>query len=228
MYAMKIENIDKIYLTASEKVVALADFSYEFEKGKFYAVMGHSGSGKSTLIKILGLMDNLTGGKYILDGKDVSLLDDEELSNIRMKKIGFVFQDYYLDKNLRAYENVILPMLINKNIDKTNRKNKACDLLKMLGLEERINHYPRQLSGGEQQRVCIARALANNPDYILGDEPTGNLDEDNEKKILCFLKSLSRQGKCVIVVSHSNAIKKYADKIIFLKGGKLVLKNENE
>ena len=165
---MITENIEKIYSTSSEKVIGITDFSYSFEKGKFYAIMGHSGSGKSTLIRILGLMDNATSGKYVINDRDVSMLSDKELSNIRMENIGFIFQDYYLDENLRAYENVMLPMLINKKIDKSDRKIKAIDLLKNIGLGDRVNHYPKELSGGEQQRVCIARALANNPDYLLG------------------------------------------------------------
>lgn len=224
---MITENIEKIYSTSSEKVIGITDFSYSFEKGKFYAIMGHSGSGKSTLIRILGLMDNATRGKYIINDRDVSMLSDKELSNIRMENIGFIFQDYYLDENLRAYENVMLPMLINKKIDKSDRKTKAIDLLKNIGLGDRVNHYPKELSGGEQQRVCIARALANNPDYLLGDEPTGNLDEENEIKILETLKNLSLNGKCVIVVSHSNEVRNYADEVLFIKNGKLVSENEN-
>ncbi len=223
---MIIENIEKIYSTSTEKVIGITNFSYSFEKGKFYAIMGHSGSGKSTLIRILGLMDNATSGKYVINGKDVSKLSDKELSNIRMENIGFIFQDYYLDQNLKAYENVMLPMLINKKIDRSDRKNKAIDLLNNIGLGDRVNHYPKELSGGEQQRVCITRALANNPDYLLGDEPTGNLDEENEIKVLETLKNLSLNGKCVIVVSHSNEVKNYADEVLFIKNGKLVVENE--
>ena len=171
-------------------------------------------------------MDNATSGKYVINGKDVSKLSDKELSNIRMENIGFIFQDYYLDQNLKAYENVMLPMLINKKIDRSDRKNKAIDLLNNIGLGDRVNHYPKELSGGEQQRVCITRALANNPDYLLGDEPTGNLDEENEIKVLETLKNLSLNGKCVIVVSHSNEVKNYADEVLFIKNGKLVVENE--
>lgn len=225
---MITSDLEKIYITPKEKIIAISDFSYSFEKGKFYAIMGHSGSGKSTLIKILGLMDKSTSGKYFINNKEVEELNDKELSRIRMESIGFIFQDYYLDTNLRAYENVMLPMLINKNIQKNDRKQNAIDLLTNVGLENRINHYPRELSGGEQQRVCIARALANNPDYILGDEPTGNLDEENETKIFEILKNLSLSGKCVIIVSHSNVVKKYADEIIFIKNGKMVSTDEDK
>ena len=219
---MKAEKIEKIYATSTEKVIAITDFSYAFKKGNFYAIMGHSGSGKSTLLRIIGLMDQMTSGSLEIDGENVVNLNDTTASEIRKEKIGFVFQDYFLDKNLRAIENVILPMLINKKIKKDERIKRATKLLKMVGLEDKINSYPKELSGGEQQRVCLARALANNPDYILCDEPTGNLDEENEKKILTMLKNLSNQRKCIIVVSHSNNIKKYADDIINLKGGKLV------
>ena len=223
---MITENIEKIYITPSEKIIALTDFSYSFEKGKFYAIMGHSGSGKSTLIRILGLMDNVTSGKYSINGKDMSLLNDKELSKMRMDNIGFVFQDYYLDEFLRAYENTMLPMLINRKIDKSKRKERALELLKSVGLESRVNHYPKELSGGEQQRVCITRALANDPDYILCDEPTGNLDEENEQKVFQILKELSLSGKCVIVVSHNNVVRDYADTVLFINHGKLVTNNE--
>lgn len=225
---MIVEELEKVYNTEKEKVIALSNFSYTFEKGKFYAIMGHSGSGKSTLIKILGLMDKASSGKYQINGSNVNSLSDEEESRLRMENVGFIFQDYKLDANLRAIENVILPMLINKKIDKKERVNLATNLLKSVGLENRINHFPKEMSGGEQQRVCIARALANNPDYILADEPTGNLDEENEIKILNILKELSQKGKCVIVVSHSNEIVKYADEVLNLSQGKLVKNNETE
>lgn len=219
---MKAEKLEKLYFTKTEKIIALNEFSYTFETGKFYAIMGHSGSGKSTLIRILGLVDNCTSGSYKINEKEVSQLSDSELSKIRMQDIGFVFQNFYLDENLKAYENVMLPMLINKSIKRETRKEKAIDLLKSLNLEDRVNHYPKELSGGEQQRICLARALANNPKFILADEPTGNLDEENETKIFKALKELSKDGKCVIVVSHSKEIEKYADIVLHLKKGKLV------
>ena len=219
---MKVENIEKIYQTKEENIIALTNFSYEFKMGKFYAINGHSGSGKSTLIKILGLMEDATNGKYTLDGMDVSGLSDDDLAHLRMDKIGFVFQDYRVDANLKSYENVILPMLINNNIKKDEREKRADELLNLVGMLDRRKHFPRELSGGEQQRVCIARALANEPDYILADEPTGNLDEDNEKNVLEILKKLSNSGKCVIVVTHNKNVLDYADKVLTLKKGKLV------
>lgn len=219
---MKLENITKEYHTKSEKIIALKDFSYNFKKGNFYAIMGHSGSGKSTLISILGLMGKYTSGKYTINNEEVTNLSDKELSKLRMKYIGFIFQDYMLDPYLKAFENVILPMLINNSIKKEERKKIALKLLKEVGLEERVNHYPKEMSGGEQQRVCLARCLANSPEVILADEPTGNLDENNEKHIFTLLKELSKKGKCVIVVSHSNEIKKYADVVINLSKGQIV------
>lgn len=225
---MELKNISKVYHTKKEKVEALKDFSYKFDDGKLIAIMGHSGSGKSTLIKIMGLMEKSDGGNIIINDKVVNELSEKELADIRMKNIGFVFQDYYLDIDLKAIDNVILPMIINDNISKSDRKKNAKELLKFVGLGDRMNHYPRELSGGEQQRVAIARCLANDPSIILCDEPTGNLDEDNETIIFKMLKDLSKKGKCVVVVSHSNEIKKYADEVISLKGGKLVKNNETK
>ena len=187
--------------------------------------MGHSGSGKSTFIHLLGLLETPTSGKYTLNGKNVENLTEKETAKIRNETIGFIFQDFYLDEYLTACENVMLPMLINKNINNIERKERALHLLKRLGLEERITHFPKELSGGEKQRVAIARALANDPKIILADEPTGNLDEENEKKILEILKKQSQEGKCVIVVSHSNEIKKYADELLTIKEGRLNKEN---
>lgn len=225
---MELKNISKVYHTKKEKVEALKDFSYKFDDGKLIAIMGHSGSGKSTLIKIMGLMEKSDDGNVIINNKVVNELSEKELADIRMKNIGFVFQDYYLDIDLKAIDNVVLPMIINKDITKSDRKKKAEYLLKFVGLGDRMNHYPKELSGGEQQRVAIARCLANDPSIILCDEPTGNLDEDNETIIFKMLKDLSKKGKCVVVVSHSNEIKKYADEVIYLKGGKLVKNNETK
>ncbi len=219
---MNLENITKIYQTKEREITALNNINYTFSKGKFYAIMGHSGSGKSTLISIMGLIEPYTSGKYYINGKDTSKLNDQELSYLRMKYFGFIFQDYYLDEHLNAYENVILPMLINKEISKKYRKDKALSLLSKVGLKERINHFPKEMSGGEQQRVAIARALANDPEIILADEPTGNLDRQNEELIFQELKKLSKEGKCIVVVSHSDEVKKYADIIIELDNGNMV------
>ena len=218
---MVLKDVSKVYEKKNERIIALDKATYSFESGKFYAIMGHSGSGKSTLINILGLIHNYTEGEYFLDGLEVSKMTSDEQADKRMQHIGFVFQNFYLDEYLKAYENVMLPMLINKEISKEKREEKAKDLLKKFGLEERINHYPKEMSGGEQQRVAIARALANNPFVILADEPTGNLDEESEQFVFKILKNLSEEGKCVIAVSHSNAVLEYADVVLNISKGKL-------
>ncbi len=218
---MYLENVLKCYVSESgQQVKALNLVTYKFEVGKFYAIMGESGSGKSTLINILGLMDKATKGSVFLDGVDTSKCSDDELCKLRNEKIGFVFQNFYLNNKLTALENVLLPMYINGNID----LNKAKDLLKTFNVLDRESHYPYELSGGEQQRVSLARALVNNPKYILADEPTGNLDSKNEDEVFNYLKDISKD-KCVIVVSHNEKIKNYADKVVYLEKG--VLKDEN-
>ena len=218
---IKLSNISKNYQKNHQEIKALQNITYNFANSKFYSIVGHSGSGKSTLISILGLIENPTSGDYELLEQNVAKMTDDELSALRMKKIGFIFQSFYLDNTLKAYENVILPMLINKDIKPEERYSKAKDLLIKLGLENRIDHFPNELSGGEQQRVAIARALANDPEIILADEPTGNLDEENEKIVFDILKQLANDGKCVIVVSHSNKVKDYADVILELSQGEM-------
>lgn len=218
---MYLENVLKCYVSESgQQVKALNLVTYKFEVGKFYAIMGESGSGKSTLINILGLMDEATKGSVFLDGVDTRKCSDDELCKLRNEKIGFVFQNFYLNNKLTALENVLLPMYINGNVD----LNKAKDLLKTFNVLDRESHYPFELSGGEQQRVSLARALVNNPKYILADEPTGNLDSKNEDEVFNYLKDISKD-KCVIVVSHNEKIKNYADKVVYLEKG--VLKDEN-
>lgn len=218
---MYLENVLKCYVSESgQQVKALNLVTYKFEVGKFYAIMGESGSGKSTLINILGLMDKATKGSVFLDGVDTRKCSDDELCKLRNEKIGFVFQNFYLNNKLTALENVLLPMYINGNVD----LNKAKDLLKTFNVLDRESHYPYELSGGEQQRISLARALVNNPKYILADEPTGNLDSKNEDEVFNYLKDISKD-KCVIVVTHNEKIKNYADKVIYLEKG--VLKDEN-
>ena len=216
-----LKNVTKNYISRHRNILVLDDVSVEFLSGTFYLIIGHSGNGKSTLINILGLIDSKFDGNYTIYGQNVSTLNDKKLSEIRMQHIGFIFQDFYLDPYLKAIENVIVPMYINKSIAKENRKSKAIELLDRVGLKERIHHFPRELSGGEQQRVAIARALANDPDIILADEPTGNLDSTNEKMVFEQLKKLSKDGKCVIVVSHSDLAKKYADVVYEIDNHKL-------
>lgn len=218
---MKLNNLSKVYVKDKKKIKVLDNINISFSKGKFYGIIGKSGAGKTTLINILGLLDNYDEGEYEIDNILSSNLTEDEKAELRMRKFGFVFQTYYLNDKLTACENVMIPMLINKDIAKDKRKERAIQLLKQFGLEDRINHYPKELSGGEQQRVALARALANDPEVLIADEPTGNLDKENEKLIFDYLKEMTRKDKCVIVVSHNDIINKYADKIYLLESGTL-------
>ena len=219
---LELKNVKKVYVVKNEKVMALNDVSYTFEMNNFYGIMGHSGSGKTTLISILGLLESFDSGTYLINGEEVKDFDNNKISKIRRDYVGFVFQDFYLDEYLNVYENVMLPLITHKELSKETKNEMLIEALTKVGIVDRKNHFPSQLSGGEKQRVAIARALINNPKIILADEPTGNLDEDNEKMIFQILKDLSKEGKCVIVVSHSNEVKSYADKIIKIANGKLV------
>lgn len=217
---LKVKNLVKNYYKDNEKIKAVNNISYNFEKGKFYAIMGPSGSGKSTFLHLIGTLDTYDEGSVFINNIDVSSLDDLQLSKIRKEEIGFVFQSFYLNNNMKAYENVIMPIMLDK-IPYKDKKEKGITILNSLGLEKRVNHYPSELSKGECQRVAIARALINNPNIILADEPTGNLDSKNERNIFELLKKLSLEGKCVIVVSHNEEIKKYADVVLKIRDGKL-------
>lgn len=217
---LKVKNLVKNYYKDNEKIEAVNNISYNFEKGKFYAIMGPSGSGKSTFLHLIGTLDTYDEGSVFINNIDVSSLDDLQLSKIRKEEIGFVFQSFYLNNNMKAYENVIMPIMLDK-IPYKDKKEKGITILNSLGLEKRVNHYPSELSKGECQRVAIARALINNPNIILADEPTGNLDSKNERNIFELLKELSFEGKCVIVVSHNEEIKKYADVVLKIRDGKL-------
>lgn len=218
---MKLINVNKSYNTSYGKLRILKNISVSFEKGKFYAIMGRSGSGKSTLVNILGLLDDFDDGDYYLNDINVKQLNDKTKSRIRGLNIGFVFQSFYLNKNLTAYENIILPTYINDKMDDTERKSRVLNIMKKLEIIDRREHKPSSLSGGEQQRVAIARALINNPDIIIADEPTGNLDSSNELEVLKILKEISKQGKIVIVVSHNPIIKNYADILYKINDGKI-------
>lgn len=213
---IRANNLTKVY---NRKIEAVKNVTLELEKGRFYAVMGHSGSGKTTLLQLLGLLDKMTSGELYIDGENVANFDENQKAKIRMNKIGFVFQSFYLNPKLKAYENVMLPMYINEKYQNCDLKIKAMELLDKLGIYDRAKHYPRELSGGEQQRVAIARALANNPECIFADEPTGNLDIENEKIVFDNLKKLSKENKCVLVVSHNEIIKEYADKLFYMDKG---------
>ena len=216
---MKLEHIYKEYNLNGNKIIALKDINIEFKPNNFYAIMGRSGSGKSTLVNILGLLDEASSGNYYLNEKNIASLSADAKSDIIAKQIGFVFQSFYLNNSLTALENVMLPLYINKEVKKEERKNLATSMLKKLGLGDRLNHKPKELSGGEQQRVAIARALINNPKIIIADEPTGNLDTANEIEIFKTLKDISKENKIVIVVSHNPIVTDYCDYLYEMNDG---------
>ena len=219
MNAIELKEISKIY---NNSVVAVDNVSLTVNQGEFIAVMGQSGSGKSTLLQIAGLLDTCTSGQVIINGNDVSTLDKNAIADVRMENLGFVFQAFHLNAHLKLYENVMVPMLINDKFTSMNdMKEQAMRLIDSVGLTNRKEHYPFELSGGEQQRVAIARALANDPDFILADEPTGNLDSKNELMVFEELKKLCYLGKGVLVVSHNDAVIDFADKIYTMKDGVL-------
>ncbi len=204
-----------------KNVKAVNNISIEIKKGCFYAIMGRSGSGKTTLLSLLGMLDNPTSGKLYVNGCDALTLEDKDKSKIRMKEFGFVFQEFHLNPALKAYENVMIPMHINPNYKNKNKQKKSIELLELFGLKERYNHFPSQLSGGEQQRVALARALANDPMCVFADEPTGNLDVESEKIVFDYLKMLSKAGKSIVVVSHNEIVLNYADEVFYMTEGNL-------
>ncbi len=214
---IKLKDVTKIYKKNHQEIVILENINYNFFKGKTYCIMGKSGSGKTTLIEMLGLLKKPTLGTIYLNNKDISKMSEKEKSSIINTEIGFIFQSFYLIPTMTALENVMLPMYLNKKMSLSKIKLQAEKLLKKMGLEDRKNHYPKELSGGEQQRISIARAIINNPSIILADEPTGALDSENTKKILTILKDLANNGKCVIIVSHNTDTKNYADEVIMIK-----------
>lgn len=218
---IKLENVWKVYQLGKVKLPALRGINLEISPGTFVAVIGPSGSGKSTLLNIIGCLDTPTSGKLFWKGQDVSGFSQDELARIRGQKIGFVFQQFNLLPNLNSLENVMLPMIF-QGVGELERIGRAKTLLSSLGLEERILHRPSELSGGEQQRVAIARALANNPEVIVADEPTGNLDSQTGKQIMEILINLHKEErKTIIVVTHDPHIASYSGKIIRIKDGQI-------
>ena len=216
---IELENITKIYQMGKVEVPALRGITLNIEKGEMIAIIGASGSGKSTLMNIIGCLDKPTLGSYSLEGADVSRLNDNKLAEIRSKKLGFVFQEYNLLSRSSAVANVELPLVYG---DGRNRRKRALDALERVGLAERANHKPTELSGGEQQRVAIARALVNNPDVILADEPTGNLDSVVTDQIISIFRNLNQDGITVILVTHEMDIAEQTQRIIRLYDGKVV------
>lgn len=218
---IELRNAAKYYKMGEEIIKALDCINISIEEGDFVAIMGPSGSGKSTGMNLIGSLDLSTKGEIYLAGQDIKDLSESDLAQIRGKKVGFIFQQFNLIPNLTAKENVMLPMLFQE-ISEEDRAEKAEELLKLVNLEDRTNHYPNQLSGGQQQRVAIARSLANDPEVILADEPTGNLDTKTGESVMRFLDELNKKGRTVIIVTHEPELaKKHAKTIYVLKDGKV-------
>ncbi len=216
---IEIEDVWKTYHMGDVEVHALRGLNLKIKRGEFVAIQGPSGSGKSTSMFIVGCLDLPSKGKVYLNGHDISKLHESDLAQIRGRTIGFVFQQFNLLPRLTALENVELPMIF-QGVSPAKRLNRAKELLTLVGLEKRMNHRPSQLSGGEMQRVAIARALLNNPDVVLADEPTGNLDSKTGEEIMKFFRSLhEKENKTIVMVTHDKNIAKQADRIIFLKDG---------
>ncbi len=218
---IEVKGLHKVYKRGKVEVHALRGVDLTVEKGEYVAIMGPSGSGKSTLMHILGCLDRPTAGFYSLDGVEIHTLREDELAEIRKKKVGFVFQNFNLLPRITALENVELPM-VYAGVKHIERRKRAMKLLEMVGLGDRALHRPTELSGGEAQRVAIARALANDPTIILADEPTGNLDSATGKEILDLFDELHRDGRTIIMVTHDPTVAKRAERIVHLHDGKVV------
>ncbi len=225
---IKLENTWKVYQLGKVELIALKNVNLDVNPGDFVTIMGASGSGKSTLLNIIGCLDSPTKGKVFLKNKDTSLLSEDELSQLRGKTIGFVFQEFNLLPNLDALENVMMPMIF-QGTPIEQRKKRAHDLLVSVGLGARIYHQPAELSGGERQRIAIARAFANDPELVIADEPTGNLDSTTGKKIMEILTDFhKREGKTIIVVTHDPHIAEYSEKIVNIKDGEIIVNHKQE
>lgn len=219
---IELKNITKIYELGGEKIYALSSVNLKIDKSDFIAIIGPSGSGKSTLANIVGGLDRPDSGEVLVDGVDITKIPDNDLSRYRNQKIGFIFQTFNLQPTLTALENVMIPLVFAR-IGVGERKKRAEECLKAVGLSDRLKHRPNQLSGGQRQRVCIARALANNPEIIIADEPTGNLDSKKGQEIVALLKALNKQvGLTLIIITHDQSVAKEAKKIITIKDGKLL------
>ncbi len=224
---IRTEHIAKMYVMGTEEVHALRDVSITIKQGEYVALMGPSGSGKSTLMNMIGCLDTPTSGQYFLDGQDVSRMTDNQLAEVRNKKIGFVFQTFNLLPRSTALENVTLP-LIYAGFGKSERTVRGEKVLHQVGLGDRMKHQPNELSGGQRQRVAVARALVNNPALILADEPTGNLDSKTSIEIMGLFEEIHRNGNTIVVVTHEEEIAQHAHRIIRLKDGLVETDEINE
>lgn len=218
---IKLKNVHKDYQMGDTKIHAVEAINLDIKKGDFLAIVGPSGSGKSTMMNLVGALDLATEGDIFLDNLNIEHLGESELAQIRGKKIGFIFQTFNLMPTLNVLENVTLPMIF-QGVPKEERIEKATELLRKVGLSHRLNHLPGELSGGERQRVAIARALANNPEVLLADEPTGNLDSKTGEQIIRLFEDLNKEGMTVIMVTHDLNLARHANKIIKLKDGEIV------
>ncbi len=218
---IRLEDVWKIYDMGEVKVEALRGLNFEVKQGEFVSVRGPSGSGKSTAMNMIGALDYPTKGKVYLDGKDITKFSESQLATVRGRKIGFIFQQFNLLNNLSAAENVALPMMF-QGVSSGERLERARQLLEMVGLGDRLSHRPTELSGGQQQRVAIARSLANDPEVILADEPTGNLDSKTGLTIVNFLKELNEKGKTIVMITHDENLAKSAKRIEILRDGMIV------
>ncbi|MCA9397771.1 ABC transporter ATP-binding protein [candidate division WWE3 bacterium] len=222
MPVLKLSHITKIYSTGAITIPAISDVSFEVEQGEMVAIMGPSGSGKSTLMNIIGLLDRPTSGKVLIGDEEITLdMSDRKLASMRSDKIGFVFQSFNLLTHLSAFQNVIMPTRYS-SLSQNEAKSKAEAILQDVGLGDRMNHKPSELSGGEKQRVAIARALINDPEIVLADEPTGNLDTNTGAEVMSILKELNSQGRTILLITHDPAIAKECDRTIHLLDGRVV------
>ncbi|MBU1137007.1 ABC transporter ATP-binding protein [Patescibacteria group bacterium] len=219
---IQFENISKNYTSEELITPALCGVSFDVEEGEFVAITGSSGSGKSTLMHIIGFLDKATEGKYLFDGEDTSQFEDNKLAQIRNNKIGFVFQMYNLLPRTSVLDNVLLPTIYNAKDGKSELDHRARQLLERVGLSHRINHHPNQLSGGEQQRVAIVRALINNPRLILADEPTGNLDSKSGQEVIEIIQKLNDDGHTIMMVTHEKEVAECARRVLVLRDGQII------
>ncbi|MBS3068396.1 ABC transporter ATP-binding protein [Candidatus Micrarchaeota archaeon] len=217
---IRLENVSKIYDMGEEKIFALDEIDLNIEKNDFVSILGPSGSGKSTLLHILGLLDDPTSGKVFLDGVEINKLNEDTRAHLRGKKIGFVFQTFNLVPSLTVLENVALPAVIYEQ-DEYSAHSRATKILEKIGMGDRLLHYPGQLSGGQRQRVAIARALVNEPEIVLADEPTGNLDSKTGSEVLKMFRGLHEEGKTIAIITHDASITKITKRIIRIKDGKI-------
>jgi len=218
---LSMKNIIKSYYLGEEEQVILKGINLNINRGEFVSILGPSGSGKSTMMNIIGCLDKASSGQYVLSGRDIKDLDENELAEIRSKEIGFIFQSFQLLPRLTALQNVELPMIYS-GVSPVKRKEIAKKMLERVGLSERLNHYPNQLSGGQQQRVAIARALSTNPTILLADEPTGALDQSTGHQVMDLFKELHAEGRTIIMITHDENIAKQATRIVRILDGNIV------